>query len=608
MASYDSPNINNIPFKFTSGGYTKPPFDAVPFRFGLRPSYTQTSDLQAAINVIEVRDLSASIVGELWHFVNLFVYLKSTIQAYKNLGAYIKPLNLNTKDLSSILTGKLLASNVNLLASIYSIAPIDLPATLNVISIEDLSAYINGVLFSGQFDLNAAVNKVFQSAIKNLTACITGELEFIPFDLGGSIYPFCIKDLLGIVGSFDYRGLTAYLNSISPVDISSSIHGYDMRFLPAILNGVYGPYDIQASIYGVASKNLSAFIDVYKGIEVPFNLRAIIEGYYYRDLSSSVFPISAVDLQAFINSSGKSDYLIGTIIPKVVHIKRALNISLLNHKDLSAAINFSCFYSNYKDLSAYTYAIQKLDLRSFILGVTSTGDNVVNLGALINTGIAEAHDAFTIKYLPSNDSITLDISMILSRRYYVYDTLLIKYGLHDNLDLGASITSILTNKDLSAYINPMTNVNFSQLPPGRRTKMHETVINLAKGETQWQREAEILFSSSVSKYFYVGGNQNIYRFDRDDHWVIRVEGYEKLEGSGVERGKNRTKYIFKLSEYDSVDAAIRNIIDRVTSFRRADLSASLTCVGSYENLFARVVVMRTFKSRRNITGYINGIT
>jgi hypothetical protein len=666
MANYDPPNMRNIPFKFTSpGGYSAPSFGDVPFRFGLRPSYSSTSDLQSAINIMGIyqdstytylkecptqvigygthgiqilklpciyggiRDLGGYVYGNppnvdlhatiiaVSNWSDLSAYVKSTIQAYKNLGARIKIFEVgyknltgyitgpisDYKDLSAILAGKWWFGQLDLLATIYAIPPKDLQAILNVIEIRDLPASIKGEWWHGQIDLQAEVYKIWQHGIKNLSASLYGTQEL---DLISIIHAFQYRNLPAYMEAFDYKNLPVLINLIEPVNLPSFIHGWDIRYLSASLNGVYGPYDIQASIYGIPSENLSAYIDGYKGVKVPFDLKGMVESYYCEDLQANIFPISYVDLRAILNSSGKSDYLLGIIIPKVVHVKRAINVSLLNHKNLGAVINFACFASGYKDLSAYVYIIQKLDLRGFIFGRTPTGDNIVDLNARINTGIAEAHNGFNIRYLPSNDSINLNVKISLARMVYTYDTLLIRYGQHDNLDLRASIIGILTTKDLSAYLNPIVNPDFSQLPRGRRTKMHEIVINLARGEEQWQREAEILFNTSVPEYFYISGNQNIYREDRDDHWVIRVEGYEKLEESGIERGKNRTKYIFKLSNYSSIDAAIRDMIDRVTAFRRSNLAATITSIGYYNDLAAKIIVKRTFKSRRNVLAFING--
>ena len=52
MSDYQKPTFNNIPFKFTSTGYTAPSFSNVPFVFGATQSYQQTADMKSTIEVL----------------------------------------------------------------------------------------------------------------------------------------------------------------------------------------------------------------------------------------------------------------------------------------------------------------------------------------------------------------------------------------------------------------------------------------------------------------------------------------------------------------------------------------------------------------------------
>ncbi|MHA1355734.1 MAG: hypothetical protein ACTSR1_11230, partial [Candidatus Heimdallarchaeota archaeon] len=140
MANYDPPNMNNIPFKFSTGGYQKPSFGEVPFKFGLRPSFSSIADLQAAINVLSqdyLKECPTQVIGYGTHGIqilklpciyggirniggyvygnppnvdlhatiisvsnwsDLSAYVKSTIQAHKNLGARVKIFEVGYKD------------------------------------------------------------------------------------------------------------------------------------------------------------------------------------------------------------------------------------------------------------------------------------------------------------------------------------------------------------------------------------------------------------------------------------------------------------------------------------------------------------------------------
>ena len=54
MGSYIKPQINQIPFKFGTGGYSKPDFNNIPFNFRTRPSYAQTGDMKAIISAFGI--------------------------------------------------------------------------------------------------------------------------------------------------------------------------------------------------------------------------------------------------------------------------------------------------------------------------------------------------------------------------------------------------------------------------------------------------------------------------------------------------------------------------------------------------------------------------
>ena len=68
----------------------------------------------------------------------------------------------------------------------------------------------------------------------------------------------------------------------------------------------------------------------------------------------------------------------------------------------------------------------------------------------------------------------------------------------------------------------------------------------------------------------------MYRFERDSHWTIWADSYIKTTDEMVERRNVRTKYIFRMSDYSTVDEAVRDLIDRVSAYRRVELSASIT--------------------------------
>ena len=371
MPNYDPPNMRSMPFNFSTGGYKKPSFVEVPFNFSLRASYQQTADLQAAINVLSydyvkscetivvgygpygpqilqlpciyggIRDLNALLQTVPPH-ADLPAYLFAASN-FKDLNGYIKTVTTETKDLP---------------ASTYGIPPIDLPATLQGFDTKDLQAYITGIwqqnqsnLLSniygyGPIDLSATLNSI---APVDLPAIISG---FVTGILSASITGMSYRNLNALLQPLRVKYLQAIINSIDPIDLPASIHGWATKDLPTYLNGVYGPYDIQAALTAIPPKDLSAYIRSYKGIKIPFDLRAVVESYYAGNLQGIINIISAVDLLAYLNLTGQSSDLGGSIVPRIIALRKALQVSLLEHKNLIAMINFQCFSSGYSDLSA----------------------------------------------------------------------------------------------------------------------------------------------------------------------------------------------------------------------------------------------------------------
>lgn len=625
--AYNKPPSSNIPFKFTSRGYSKPYSESISFKFG--PD--ALSNLKAAVNVISydyvkecptivvgysssgvpqilqlpckyggIRDISAYIYGNPPHvdlgayiyassgLVNLNAYIKSTIQSYKNLGAYVKPTiqdykNLvaairrkdsGTDDLNASLFGWQLQ---NLNASIGVHLPVNLQGIVNVIEIRNLPAIVFGALYADQKNLGAGIGT--HPAV-NLGAYIT--TPFLPYDLAANIYGIDKKELPAFIRSTiqSVLNLGAIIGSKPPDDLPANITGIlfqGEKDLGSILSAVYGPHDLQAYLRVHPYMNLSSNIyGIYSGLK---NLPAIIGGWRSTSLGAYISAISAVNLKAYITAIGKFLDLKATIIPKTIRMKRALLIPLLEHKDLAATINFLCFGSKYVNLKAYLYTIYKKDLTASIWGWVPA-NNAVDLKAYINTANYSVEDKYIVKFVPEVVKYTqLKLSFTLKDSYTVFDTLPVFYGDFFGANLPASITGILTSFNLSASITPILQANYNELPDNVWPKTHEIVIDFdAHWKENWRRTVELLFHKDgvdPYHYFYVDGNQQVYKLDRSRHWTIWAKSYVETDDM-IERRNVRRKYIFRMSDYDTVDEAIRDIIDRVSTYRQTDLSASIT--------------------------------
>jgi hypothetical protein len=643
--AYEKPPMNRVPFRFSSTGYSAPDFSNEPFQFGLRPSQQQTADMRAMLEVFGkyctstytyikdrktyvvgysthgvqilkgktiyggIRDLCASLVRTppysdisayifaASNFLNLGGYIKATIQAYSDIVAEV--YGVPPSDLPAFIHG---FDTRNIPATLYGWAIKDLPAyigthppsnlaaILNVIEIRDLPAIITGEWWHSQADLGAEFYRIWDRKYKDLRAILSGWQEL---DLPAYIAAVYFRDLGAQIQSSTVVDLLAYLTTIGPVNLPALIHGFDTKDLPAFLNGQYGPYDIQAYLNTIPPKDLVAYIRGFKGIEIPFDLRGIIEGWYIGNLPAFINPVRPADLLAYLNAVGQSVDLGASIIPNIILMKRALQIPLLEHKDLNAFVNFMCFSSGYKDLSAYVYILYKLDLRANIIGwYGSTTDNIKDLGAYINAEDYIVQDKFTLKYVPEIDKYSrLRLKFSVKDKYTTWDTFRILYGTYYAKNLSASITGVLTSSDLGASLTAIFDWNYSELPEYVRPKTHEVFINMDRFENQWRRFVELMFDRTGTRpfeYFYVSGTQRVYKIDRTRNWTIWVDGYSRTENSLIERVNVRRKYVFNMSQYETIDEAIRELMERAAYPTRINLSASINSVVDYVNLNASI--------------------
>jgi hypothetical protein len=544
------------------------------------------------------KDLPATL-SVLENYMNLSAYIKSTIQSYADLVASV--YGIPPEDLPAFIHGW---DTRDIPANIYGWAikdlpgyigthpPEDLPGILNVIEIRDLPGSITGEWWHGSYDLPAEFYRIWNRGEKDLGAFLAGWAEF---DLPAYITAVYFKDLAAIIQSSSIVDLPGTISPIAPIDLTGSLHGWDTRYLSAIINGVYGPYDIQAYLNAVPPKDLRAYIAGFGGIEIPFDLQGIVEGWYTSDLPAYMSLVYPVDLPAYIAVLGKSADLGASIIPNTILMKRALQIPLLEYKDLNAMINFMCFGSAYSDLGAYMYAIHKLDLPAFIIGwYGSTSDNLKDLGAYINAEDYVVQDKFEgARFVPEIDKYTrLRLRFGSVDKYTTWDTIDLVYGTYYAKNLGAYINGILTSADLGASLTATWDWNYSELPDYVKPKTHEVFINMERFEEQWRRFVELMFDRDGDqpfKYFYVTGTQKVYKVDRSRHWTIWADGYNRTEDSMVERVNVRRKFIFNMSQYSTVDEAIRELMERAAYPTSSDLTAYLNVsIGPHLDLEASI--------------------
>jgi len=562
--------------------------------------YSETKDLSAKTKGVysETKDLPAIMSGEppkdLPAYINVFQRL------IKDLPASIR--GWKKEDLSAQINSMITAS---LPAYIVAVPPVDLPAYIKPWPMKQLPANIYGW---GRMDLAAALYAMQKGdlpAIINvvppidLGAILKGWVREATKDLPAYIDGFAYADLPAIIRAKYFKDLPAYIYATAPIDLGALIHGWQEANLTASLIGVYGAYDLRASIVATENyRDLLAYINPFTATKFPTDLPASIRGWYSSSISAYINAISAVDLAASITSIGQVGDLHATILPKTIRLTSVLDVITMAHSDLSAVINASCIWSEFKNLSAYINTVYKSDLTANITG-KKYSTVTANLGA--RYGYVD-----TYSYI---DKLPLSISIATETYRYIDQLPLLIKIFTSQYDLGAGITGTYRYNDLAAAITAV------YLEPHHfdNTKNKERFYNTDyAGFFASLQLVEISFKSIVRDYFYSSLGAEAWKVDRADKWIADVAAYIPANTAiNVKRKLHRIKSLSDISKYESIDEAVRVAIDYVTGYPYDDIPAYINPHGGFLNLRAMVSGRGTTSTNNDlaaaITGEITGI-
>ena len=563
-------------------------------------TFSDIKDLGAILYGWAEKDLGGLIYGVPPR--DLGAYIKQTWQEYADLGAYIRAWHI--KDLIGIISG---VDESDLIAIINAVLPKDLPAYIKAYSSEDLPATLVGW---AERDLGAIINSIFSTDLpaavditsqgfKDLRAYIRCWQREVPFDLGAYLFAYNYDDLPAVIRAKEFGQLWATIYGVPSVNLPAFIYGWAVRDLPAVINSVYGPGDLRGNIFGVGPKDLPAIIEgIRRGT---LDLGAIIIGNNTRDLPAIITVLGgADDLPATIYPTGWAN-LQGIITPRLVKFSMLMPIHTMEARDLSAVISLApCYYHEVLDLGAYLKALYYKDLSATIYGFR--GDfwaQVRDLSATISTSPLT-------NYLRTTDSI--DINFRASDQVYAFDDLPITYWGKDHyptdeLDVefiptgGRRIQSLL-----NAYVNATPRYSdlaaaiegIIQLPYEFRRgivdarilkdKLHEAYDDLATFRAPYifnnmelfSRIVHIRFLSGVYDYFYQSAANAVWKVDNEEKWVIDVSSWLEEEEFLADKRDEKTKIVSDLTQFESMDEAIRYAIDWVLAFPQRDLTATIT--------------------------------
>lgn len=591
-----------------------------------------TFDYKSTIRPIvksNISNLNSNL--RIWYLnnsVSLKGYLKQNFNDYLDIYSYLKQNYTSYFDYKTILKGFYREQTQNLQKAIRASfkSYITIPSYIKqtFASTKDISFYL----------------KDYHPSILNLINSLHGWQEF---NLNNRITAFHTFDLKGRISVLFNYDLLSILYPVVSVDLRSYITNYHKKDLFSIIGGSYGPGDILSSISPVAPVNLHSIIKSLKEIRVIKDLKSIISSYKTVDLSSYISTIQGFDLGSLLVAKGSFINLFSRIIPKVVFVKRFIPIELLDHLDLKAIINFACFGSEYRVLYSNITAVQKRDLISLIFGWN--GSNIVDLGSNINDKPIQVINTIPITSYRNDTPISTSLNISVDKNnMLVYNKIPVNFGTNRTGVLSSGMVTttninVNVNKDnilvyntipinagkygfkslisyisvksdtivdsrvsnLSSFIQPVINAGYNSSPYALPQFIgRETVINIDNNRYNFERDIEFKFKEYVHQYFYVSGEQKVYKFNKSDRWVLRIQGFEYLTDKRVEKGKVLSKYIFNLSKYKTIDDAIVDMIDRVSMFRRFDLNSNITSSGQFSNLNIRLKVKSNFKSYKTL--------
>ncbi len=560
----------------------------------IRPTISSVFDLNAFLvgKALERTDLKARIKG--WSLeteYDLIGYINSLITSTSDLDVYLRPCLPGFKELSSSIRGWSRQNKEDLNAYLKYVDSAE----------ETLHGYIRAN-FPGHSDLGLSIFKIWNSVHEDLSTNIhSWVIEY----LNATVKFLGHLDLHANVKANYIKYLLANIAPVSPIDLKATLKGWGKKDLYAKIAYKRSPNDLSAIINSIDPLDLKATINGFLDISATKDLQAIISKLRWKDLSANVKLIQPLDLNAMINPVGGSSGLWAIIHPKVVYVRTILTLSYLEAKDLSATVNPLCFNSSYKDLSLNINVMHGSALNATVFG--ESGDNIRDLKAYLNTYDYYEQDFITVSaFNHPQYSTTLGLNIPSEIKYCELDSLELSMfgkGTRPELDLNASIIGNPFEKDLRAFVRAYSPM--SHEPGGLREKLVTLKLN-HNGYEEWRRYVEITFDQHVRSYYYFSGNQNVYREFINDQWVIQVDGFNLTNlPAGIEKSKLNRKYIFNLKNYASIDAAIRDMIDRVTAYREKDLTGEITVEERKEkDLNASIYTKIKYKTNRKLNAAI----
>ena len=553
----------------------------------IKQGFVGQSDVFSIIKALKVSNLNidGTIKGWSKEYIDLYSYIKQGSFSSENIQMYLNILYAQQENLRNNIKGYSIGNVVDILNTIR----------IKYEGVLDIPSYLKTSIQQDE-DLSTIVYKILQRELKDLNKVLHGWQEL---QLQKLIKALHIVELPITLRSTYFNDLSGLLSVILPVDISAELHSWNVgNLLAYIIESKYDG-DLNLNIFGISSEDLNFKIYVKRGLGVIKDLNASLTNLRLYDLGGILKTIQYSNLNVFLNSNRLYSDLAFKIYPKIIYVKHHINVSFLEHLDLAAVVNFPCFSSMYKDLTASLMVKHSKDLKIFMYGYDYS--NIVDLPCSINASIYLSMSTVNLAYF-HDPQPTSNINLRYENKqpYYSFGTINMWTNSFSRnfLNLPVSVYGNYLTQDLPVFIQARSNLHYKS----NNLKERFVALKLKNNVEDFRRHVEVTFNSYAKHYTYFSGQQKAYRDVEEDHWVIRVEGSELLRvGKGFEKAKVKKKYIFNLKNYNSIDEAIKDMIDRVTTMKFFDLGASIESTNdSVSNLGAYLNSKRVYKSNRTL--------
>lgn len=464
-------------------------------------------------------------------------------------------------------------------------------SSLHVLNTSDLRAMANVM----QTDLIYSNIFVYPRNCLDLNFSVKGVFEGISI-LPGFCHGFIKTYITASIKALYFDFLSAYLFPVVPVDIKSSIQGFDERYISAHLNVFEYPWNLTASIIGSGGfSSIKSSVSPVAAMNIYNNLLCKIHSFDHKDISSDMFCIPPAVISAYINPKGYSSSIYCSIYPKVIRLTTNVMVHTMVHRNLSGIINAHCYHSEYRNLFSSIMSVFKSDLLVSIFpvfwvykpcsigGVVGYADTISSINRLTMRVAVHTDFAFC------QNEYKLKIRVFSAASY-----------------LRSFIRGEFKSRQITSSINSVRLKG--ALPLGNIKNREKVIRRNYTGVLQDYKVVEMSFKSVVSEYYYSVEGDYTWSKDVMDKWVLALKSYiPKNTLLNTKRRLYKMTSLYDMSDFSSIDEAVRFAIDYVTEQPVADLGATLFNNSAMSALSAFITPRHTKSNDNVISGDITPI-